>query len=205
MKSIRIGVLGGILTLLCTFVLAQETGEKWRLKFDLGNESYVSSANDDYIKSLGRPSFGGFTLGVERKIYDTRNLTLSLGLDYTQKINFFRSNGSLNGFENVIHKGLTHHYLSIPIRIKYAKSDLIQPYFELMAGGRIGKSGQNSDLEKLFRPLESSFISLGTGVEIALSKKISLNLGVQLSANELLSGDPKPWSKGFQIGVRIAF
>ena len=68
-----------------------------------------------------------------------------------------------------------------------------------MAGGRIGKSGQNTDLEKLFRPLGSSFISLGTGVEIVLSKKISLSLGLQLSANEFLSGGPKPWSKGFKL------
>ena len=205
MKHLRIGILGGMLVLLCNFVKAQETEEKWRLKFDLGNESYLSSAVDNDLDALGRSSFTGFTLGVQRKIYDTRNLTFSLGLDYAQKINFFRSNGTSPIFDRGFHKGLTHHYLSIPIRIKYTKSDLIQPYFELVAGGRIGKSGQNADLKKLFRPLESSFISLGTGVEIALSKKISLSLGVYLSANELLSGGPKPWSKGFQVGVRVAF
>ena len=157
------------------------------------------------MKSLGRSSSSGFTLGLERKIHSAKNLVFLMGLDYSQKVNFFRSSGSLEGFGKGVHKGLTQHYLSLPMRVRYTKSKLIQPYFELMVGRRIGQSGKEDNLERLFRPLGKSFLSMGTGLEIQLSSKVSLSLGLQVKGNEFFNRCTNHWSKGALIGLRVRF
>jgi hypothetical protein len=194
------------LTFFWASAFAQSEFSKWSLRMNYQDETMhnYSSAKlpDLYGLNTVHSHFSGWTLGVQRNLRLDKHFELSLGINYTKKMHLISNSRFSVPLLKQVDKGFQYHYFSLPVTLKFKNPSPFQPILTLEGGFRFAKSGLNQVPGVFFRPPGNTFLSITPGVEIALSKKIKLTLGLSY-AN--YSFTRNIWSLAPRIGLKINF
>ncbi len=193
-----------ILALSSTTLFAQDKPSKWNLTFDILDESLILNKELRTPERFGHSRFRGWSLGLHRDIFSTRNFDLSAGLEYSYRRHVVTRQSSLLS-RRALPSGVRAHYLAIPVTLRPKTKGRVTPQLQVSAGTMIYEQTGHPHTSAFFRPPGVDFLSLKPSVDVRISKHISLSLGANFTAHNMFNYRTTKWSFGPQIGLRIKF
>lgn len=190
---------------------AQNESAKWNFNFNYLTESYYqySGPYENFSDLLGPgeyfSQFRGWAVGVDRRILSMKNFDLTTGIQFSKRSHIVSDSRLSSPIQKAELKVGNHYFLSAPISLKYTKSKIVQPGLVIEPGFRIFNQDSGNSVGHLFRGPGQNFLKIMPGVDIKISNRIKLFVGMSYTNYNLFGPQTSHWAGGLQVGIKINF